>query len=89
MNKPNLILSLSALLLTLNISCSTVQKDPLAVKPLYTSDPVQFDSDDPAIWVNPADPAQSLVIGTDKDENVGSMFTTLKEKPSGKRLLKD
>ncbi|MFZ9683601.1 MAG: phytase, partial [Cephaloticoccus sp.] len=25
------------------------------------------DTDDPAIWVNPADPAQSLVIGTDKD----------------------
>ena len=43
------------------------------VKPLYTTDTVQFDSDDPAIWVNPKDPAQSLVIGTDKDEN-GALY---------------
>ena len=28
---------------------------------------VEIDPDDPAIWVNPADPAQSRVIGTDKD----------------------
>lgn len=45
----------------------------LVVKPLYTTDTVQFDSDDPAIWVNPKDPAQSLVIGTDKDEN-GALY---------------
>ncbi|XHR95108.1 phytase [Mucilaginibacter sp. UC70_90] len=25
-----------------------------------------YDTDDPAIWINPADPAQSLIIGTDK-----------------------
>jgi 3-phytase len=88
MNKPTLILNLSALLLTLNISCSTVQKDPLAVKPLYTSDPVQFDSDDPAIWVNPADPAQSLVIGTDKDENGGLYVYDLKGKAIKEKTVK-
>ena len=47
--------------------------DETAVKPLYTTDTVQFDSDDPAIWVNPKDPAQSLVIGTDKDEK-GALY---------------
>jgi 3-phytase len=26
------------------------------------------DVDDPAIWVNPADPAQSLILGSDKDD---------------------
>ncbi len=31
------------------------------------TEPVDLDPDDPAIWVNPADPAQSRVIGTDKD----------------------
>lgn len=28
--------------------------------------PIDGDADDPAIWVNPADPAASLVLGTDK-----------------------
>ena len=27
------------------------------------------DTDDPAIWINPADPAKSLIIGTDKDDD--------------------
>lgn len=28
--------------------------------------PIEGDADDPAIWVNPADPAASLIFGTDK-----------------------
>jgi len=35
------------------------------------TEPVAVDSDDPAIWVNPEDPSQSLVIGTDKG---GSLY---------------
>jgi len=35
--------------------------------PHVVSEPVRHDTDDPAIWINAADPAQSLVIGTDKD----------------------
>lgn len=88
MNKPHLILSVSALLLTLHVSCSSVQKDPAAVKPLYTSDPVQFDSDDPAIWVNPADSSQSLVIGTDKDENGGLYVYDLQGKVIKDKVVK-
>lgn len=81
MKKSHLILSLSAFLLPLAMSCSTVKKDStLAVKPLYTTDPTEFDSDDPAIWVNPTDPAQSLIIGTDKDENGGLYVYDLKGK---------
>lgn len=38
----------------------------LIIKPAVVSEKVMFDSDDPAIWINPADPAKSLVIGTDK-----------------------
>lgn len=41
------------------------------IQPAAVTEPVMFDTDDPAIWVNPADPSQSLIIGTDKDENGG------------------
>lgn len=51
-----------------------------AVKPLYITEPVAFDTDDPAIWVNPADPAQSLIIGTDKNANGGLYVFDLKGK---------
>lgn len=38
-----------------------------AVKPVFVTDSVIHDTDDPAIWINPSDPSQSLIIGTDKD----------------------
>lgn len=37
------------------------------IRPLVVTEPVKHDTDDPAIWINRADPAQSLVLGTDKD----------------------
>lgn len=37
------------------------------VAPRMVSEPVRYDTDDPAIWINPADPAASLVLGTDKE----------------------
>lgn len=39
------------------------------VRPRVITEPVKHDTDDPAIWINRADPAQSLVIGTDKDRD--------------------
>ncbi|RZK79532.1 MAG: phytase [Pedobacter sp.] len=51
-----------------------------AIKPLYITEPVAFDTDDPAIWVNPSDPAQSLIIGTDKDANGGLYVFNLQGK---------
>jgi len=33
---------------------------------------VEGDADDPAIWVHPIDPALSLIIGTDKDNGLGT-----------------
>lgn len=41
------------------------------VKPVFASDPVNYDTDDPAIWINPADPSKSLIIGTDKGGDTG------------------
>lgn len=37
------------------------------VKPRVVTTSARYDTDDPAIWVNRANPAESLVIGTDKD----------------------
>jgi 3-phytase len=49
----------------------TVEPNPPAtgepvITPLVVTEPVAVDSDDPAIWLHPDDPSQSLVIGTDK-----------------------
>lgn len=43
----------------------TVIAEPVA--PRVVTTPSRYDTDDPAIWVNREDPAQSLVLGTDKD----------------------
>jgi 3-phytase len=39
------------------------------VSALVTTEQVKSDTDDPAIWVNPDAPEQSLIIGTDKNDN--------------------
>lgn len=81
--KNNTILNFAVIaILSLTIACNgAAQKaDSTTVKPLYVSEPVDFDTDDPAIWVNPVDPAQSLVIGTDKDTNGGLYVFDLKGK---------
>ena len=44
-----------------------------SVKPRVVSEPVRYDSDDPAIWINRAEPAKSLVLGTDKESD-GALY---------------
>lgn len=82
MKHRNLIYIASVVVLSLSLSCNggAQQINNNEVKPLYVSDPVAFDSDDPAIWVNKANPAKSLVIGTDKDTNGGLYVFDLKGK---------
>lgn len=41
--------------------------------PLAVTEAVRYDTDDPAIWVNPQDPQLSLVLGTDKDAD-GALY---------------
>ncbi|MEZ0539123.1 phytase [Fibrella arboris] len=41
------------------------------IQPVAVTDSVRHDSDDPAVWVNPVNAAQSLIIGTDKDSDGG------------------
>ncbi|TDE10552.1 phytase [Dyadobacter psychrotolerans] len=47
--------------------------DPSAIKPVVITEPVKHDTDDPAIWINPADASKSLIIGTDKDQD-GALY---------------
>lgn len=37
------------------------------IKAKVVTEQVRYDTDDPAIWVNPLDPEKSLIIGTDKN----------------------
>lgn len=76
---------------SLFMSCNDASKSTLSgniIKPLYTTEPVEFDTDDPAIWVNQQNPAQSLVIGTDKDENGGLYVYDLKGKIIKEKVIK-
>ncbi|MGH1366630.1 MAG: phytase [Calditrichia bacterium] len=70
----------AVLTLLLSFSCaeqkpSTVQEQPVEsspLQPIYVTDSVPSDSDDPAVWINHDNPANSLILGTDKgDSDVG------------------
>ena len=45
-----------------------------SISPVVVTDKTPNDTDDPAIWFNRADPAQSLVLGTDKGDTTGGIF---------------
>lgn len=47
------------------------QPTPNAIKPVVITEPVEFDTDDPAIWINHENPEESLIIGTDKEDGGG------------------
>lgn len=55
-----------------------IQKDTgkFKIKPKYITEKVSFDTDDPAIWINYENPAESLIIGTDKgdDNTPGGLY---------------
>lgn len=42
--------------------------------PVLITQPTPNDTDDPAIWYNKADPAASLILGTDKGDSTGGIF---------------
>lgn len=52
--------------LMLLASAATAEPVQIKVSAAMETAGTTGDADDPAIWVNPADPAQSLVLGTDK-----------------------
>lgn len=62
-----------------SFACNSPSQDAVTadsvqvVKPLYITDPVLHDTDDPAIWIHPTDPSLSLIVGTDKD-SLGALY---------------
>jgi 3-phytase len=58
------------------LCCGMSSRAPQDLKPIQpraTTQPVRHDSDDPAIWVNRSNPAQSLIVGTDKNSD-GALY---------------
>lgn len=67
------------LLLALLTSCSSGPNTSgstatTMLKPIYVTEALPHDTDDPAIWIHPSDPALSLVVGTDKAETDGGLY---------------
>lgn len=69
MKKINYIITLSILPFILN--CSGQGQLGKKLQPTVVTETVMYDTDDPAIWINPEDPSKSIIIGTDKDTNGG------------------
>ena len=44
-----------------------------ALQPRIVTQPTKYDTDDPAIWINPTDPLKSLIVGTDKNSD-GALY---------------
>ena len=68
-------LQLTGLYLTIAIlsACQAKKNDHNRIAPVLATEPVRYDTDDPAIWINNEDPAQSLIIGTDKNQD-GALY---------------
>ena len=61
------------IILNIMACTKTAQVDPMAIKPVIITEPAAHDTDDPAIWLHPSVPSQSLIIGTDKNED-GALY---------------
>ncbi|MEO5891433.1 MAG: phytase [Ferruginibacter sp.] len=71
-----------------NSTASTQIIDSSSVKPLIVTEKVVEDSDDPAIWIDPVNKANSIIIGTDKSSANGGLYVfTLNGKIDRKRSV--
>lgn len=62
--------------------------DTTPLKPVVVTDTTIHDTDDPAIWVNPQDRSQSLILGTDKNEDGAVYVYDLNGKIDEKRTVR-
>ncbi len=85
LNKLNYTPLLALLLLA---ACKTNSSNTTnSIKPVIITEPVKYDTDDPAIWINKNDPSQSLVIGTDKDADGALYVFDLKGKIVANKVI--
>ena len=75
MNFRFLALLAGALVFSTSASAKPGKTEPApgAIKPRLITEPTKHDTDDPAIWINPANPAESLILGTDKNTD-GALY---------------
>jgi len=59
--------------LTVGWACQPATQAAKTLTPRVVTEPARYDTDDPAIWINPADPSRSLIVGTDKDSD-GALY---------------
>ncbi|SOD15390.1 phytase [Pedobacter xixiisoli] len=69
---------LALMLLALNACGQKIKEDKNknnanTVQATVITEKVKHDTDDPAIWINPADASKSLILGTDKDTD-GALY---------------
>ena len=67
---PLLLISLLGAMLS---SCTSNGFTPAELKPFVVTEPTRHDTDDPAFWFHPSDPAKTLIIGTDKNTD-GALY---------------
>jgi 3-phytase len=73
---------------TLHAPAQAAMDTGRVVRPIVVTDTVKHDTDDPAIWINLQDPLQSLVLGTDKDEDGALYVFDLNGKVDNKRTVR-
>lgn len=78
MNKYSSLIVVAAFVTSCSSSLAPLRKDGL--KPTVVTETVLHDTDDPAIWIHPTNPQESLVIGTDKDTDGGLYVFNLQGK---------
>lgn len=67
---------------------SNIAIDSTALKPVVITDKVFDDSDDPAIWIDKNNKANSIIVGTDKHSKNGSLYVfTLNGKIDSARTI--
>ena len=67
--------------------CQVEQHDRM--EPTLRTEPVEFDTDDPAIWYNAENPSASLVLGTDKEVGGGLYVFDLNGKIQQDKVVRD
>lgn len=81
---------LAGLWMTMGLACNQAKRDETSlaydstevvdtevkIAPAVVTEKVANDSDDPAIWINRKNPAQSMILGTDKgnEANIGAIY---------------
>lgn len=80
MKSRSILYGLAALALAMSCSDQLAPVSSNALKPIIITEQTEYDTDDPAIWINPQDPSKSLIVGTDKEINGGLYLYDLKGK---------